>query len=250
MLNFLKHKFSRKDKVIAKWGVSHLVAALMVGVLLAGGLLIWQSRRDEGRVAELNQQAQQVNDETSPLPPNTADLGGPFILTNQDNQQVSDRDFPGKYLLIYFGYTSCPDMCQTGLQSISRALELLKTDADRVQPLFITVDPARDTPAKLKDYDSAFSPKIIGLTGTPDQIAAVAREYQVYYQKGEGDDQEYEVDHSSLIYLMDPDGHLVTTFDEQADPTTIVAALQKTWAGQALPPQPVAEPAVPAPVQP
>ncbi|MDR3423857.1 MAG: SCO family protein [Alphaproteobacteria bacterium] len=153
-------------------------------------------------------------------------LGGPFTLTNQDGKIVSDRDFAGRYLLIYFGYTFCPDICPTGLQSMSRALDELKGDADKIQPLFITVDPARDTPQRLKDYNSAFNPRIVGLTGSAEQIAAVAKEYQVYYEKGEGD-EDYEVDHSTLIYLMNPAGKLVATFGEETDPQAIVAAFKK-----------------------
>jgi protein SCO1/2 len=229
MMTFLKHKFTRKDKVLAKWSFIHVMIALLAGIALAGWLVVWQVNTDKSRVTELKQQAVETADApASSLPPNTANIGGPFTLTSQDGKSVSDTDFAGKYLLVYFGYTNCPDMCPTGLQSMSRALDMLKTDADKVQPLFITVDPARDTPKRLKEYDSAFHPKIIGLTGSAEQIASVAKEYQVYYEKGEGD-QDYEVDHSSVIYLMDPSGKLVTTFDEEVDPNAIVAALQKAW---------------------
>jgi len=228
MLSFLKHKFSRKDKVLAKWGSLHVAIAVLAGIALAGWLILWQASKDQMRVQELNQQASAVVNQSSTVPPDTTNVGGPFTLTSQNNTPVSDKDFAGKYLLVYFGYTNCPDMCPTGLQSMSRALDMLKTDADKVQPLFITVDPARDTPARLKEYDSAFHPKVIGLTGSAEQIAAVAKEYQVYYEKGEGE-QDYEVDHSSLIYLMDPSGKLVTTFEEEVDPKVIVTALQKAW---------------------
>jgi cytochrome oxidase Cu insertion factor (SCO1/SenC/PrrC family) len=231
MLTFLKHKFTKREKFFAKWSAVHLAVAILAGGALALWLVGIQAHTDKQRVQVLKQDAAQSiaidgSATDSPIPPNNTKLGGPFNLTSQDNKPVSDKDFAGKYLLVYFGYTSCPDMCPTGLQSMSRALDMLKSDADRVQPLFITVDPARDTPKKLKDYDSAFHPKIIGLTGSPDQIAAVAKEYQVYYQKGEGD-QDYEVEHSSLIYLLDPNGNLVTTFSEEVDPKLIVAALQK-----------------------
>ena len=231
MLNFLKHHFTRREKILARWSAVHLLIALLAGIALAAWIVAWQAHGDKNRTQKLQQDAAQVVDQASPIPPNTPKIGGPFALTNQDGAPVSDKDFAGKYLLVYFGYTNCPDMCPTGLQSMSRTLDQLKGDADKVQPLFITVDPARDTSARLKEYDSAFHPKIIGLTGTTDQIAAVAKEYQVYYQKGEGD-QDYEVEHSSVIYLMDPQGNLVTTFDEEVDPGLIVAALQKAWSGQ------------------
>jgi len=231
MLTFLKHKFSKKDKFFAKWSLVHLAVALLGGVLLAAWLLGMHAQREQGRVNQLAQAATESATTDSPIPPNNVKIGGPFTLTSQDGATVTSGDFAGKYLLVYFGYTSCPDMCPTGLQSMSRALDMLGPNADKVQPLFITVDPARDTPKKLKDYDSAFHPKIIGLTGTPEQIAAAAKAYQVYYQKGEGD-QDYEVEHSSLIYLMDPEGNLVTTFDEEVDPKLIVAALNKAGLGQ------------------
>ncbi len=208
----------------------HLAIAALAGICLALGLLVWQSQNDAARVDDLQQIASAETDNSGiNIPPNTGHVGGAFTLTGQDGQTVSDKDFAGKYLLVYFGYTSCPDMCPTGLQSMSRALDMMGPSADKVQPLFITVDPARDTPKRLKEYDSSFHPKIIGLTGSTDQIAAVAKEYQVYYKKGEGD-QDYEVDHSSVIYLMSPNGDLVTTFDEEVDPKQIVAALQKATA--------------------
>lgn len=230
MLTFLKHKFSKKDKYIAKWSAEHLAIALLAGLALAVWLFVWQSHSDMERVQEMKHDAIQAANNAGSLPTDMGKVGGPFTLTNQDGHPVTDQDFAGKYLLVYFGYTSCPDMCPTGLQSMSRALDQLGADADKVQPLFITVDPARDTPQKLKEYDSAFSPRIVGLTGSPEQIAAVAKEYQAYYQKGEGD-EEYEVEHSSLIYLMSPKGDLVTTFDEEVDPKAIVAAVQKALAG-------------------
>ncbi|MDE2029277.1 MAG: SCO family protein [Alphaproteobacteria bacterium] len=195
---------------------------------------MWESRKAEERVEALQQESMVTPANPVPRTPLTGKIGGPFTLTDQDGKLVSNTDFSGKYLLVYFGYTMCPDMCPTGLQSIARSLDMLKSEAGKVQPLFITVDPARDTSARLKYYDALFNPKIIGLTGTAEQIAAVAKEYQVYYKKGEGD-QDYVVDHSALIYLMDPKGNLVTTFDEQAPPKTIADALRKAWGEPPLP---------------
>ena len=230
MLTFLKHKFTKKEKTLARWSFVHVVAALVVGIALAGWLVLWQSNKDQERITEIKRDAVSTVATAGAVPPSVDKIGGAFALTSQDGKPVSDKDFPGKYLLVYFGYTSCPDMCPTGLQSISRALDQLKAEADKVQPLFITVDPARDTAARLKEYDASFHPKIIGLTGTAEQIAAVAKEYQVYYKKGEGD-ADYEIEHSSQIYLMSPDGGFITTFDEEVDPKLIVAALQKAWGG-------------------
>jgi protein SCO1 len=154
------------------------------------------------------------------------DIGGPFALTDGDGQQVTDQTYRGKWLLVYFGFTSCPDVCPTGLSNIAGALQQLGPDAERVQPLFITVDPERDTVAMMKDYVAAFDKRIAGLTGTPEQIAAVAREYRVYYKRvGEGDD--YTMDHSVVLYVMDPDGNYSTVLRHNLAPAEIAAALKE-----------------------
>ena len=139
-------------------------------------------------------------------------IGGPFTLTDGAGRTVTDADFRGRYLLVYFGYTFCPDVCPTTLNQVAEALERLGSRADRLQTVFITVDPARDTAKVVSDYAAAFSPRIRGLTGTPEQIASVAREYRVYYevQKPAAAGGEYTVDHSSILYLMDPQGHFLT----------------------------------------
>jgi len=138
-------------------------------------------------------------------------LGGQFTLEDGTGKQVSDRDFRGKYMLVYFGYTFCPDVCPTTLNEVADAMDRLGAKADRLQPIFITVDPKRDTPAVVKEYAAAFSPRLIGLTGTPEQIAKVAKEYRVYYAEhrtGPGPN-DYSMDHSSILYLMGPDGRFV-----------------------------------------
>ncbi|MBV9117911.1 MAG: SCO family protein [Acetobacteraceae bacterium] len=145
----------------------------------------------------------------------TAAIGGPFTLENGNGQAVTDRDFRGKYMLVYFGYTYCPDVCPTTLTEVAGALDKLGPKAARVQPIFITVDPQRDTPAVIKQYTGAFSPRIVGLTGTPDQIAAVERAYHVYAAKhvtGPGPN-DYGMDHSSVLYLMGPDGRFIAPLD-------------------------------------
>jgi protein SCO1/2 len=137
-------------------------------------------------------------------------IGGPFTLEDGNGHQVTDRDFRGRYLLVYFGYTFCPDVCPTTLNEVATALDALGKKADHVKAVFITVDPKRDTPAVVRDYAASFSPRIEGLTGTPEQIEAVAREYRVYFapQPATGG-AGYTVDHSSILYLMDPDGRFV-----------------------------------------
>jgi protein SCO1/2 len=140
-----------------------------------------------------------------------ARIGGPFTLTDQSGKRVSDTSFPGKYKLIYFGYTFCPDICPVDLQLIGRGLAAFeKSDparAAKVQPIFITTDPQRDTPAVLKEYVSNFHPRLIGLTGTPDEIAAVAKGHGVYYSKRESSGMsDYLVDHVRVAILFDPQG--------------------------------------------
>lgn len=148
---------------------------------------------------------------------NRADAtGGPFTLENTDGQTVTNATYRGKYLRVYFGYTYCPDICPTTLQAIANRLDLLGSKANAVAPVFITVDPARDTPAVTKRYTAAFSSRLIGLTGTAAEIAAVAREYPVYYAKhvtGPGPDN-YAMDHSSVIYLTGRVGRFIAPIPE------------------------------------
>jgi len=136
-------------------------------------------------------------------------LGGPFTLTAGDGASVTEHSFPGKYLLIYFGYTFCPDACPTTLGNVAGALAKLGPDAAKLQPLFITVDPKRDTAKVMGDYVKAFDPRIVGLTGSPEQITAVARAFKVYVSPHTGEGASYLVDHSSFLYLMNPDGKFV-----------------------------------------
>lgn len=147
---------------------------------------------------------------TSPIGVSTA-AGGPFSLTGGNGATVTDQTYRGKWELVFFGYTYCPDLCPTTLNTITDALTALGPLADKVQPIFITIDPKRDTPAVIGDYVRNFSPRIVGLTGSPEAIAAVAKEYKVYYavhRTGNGAD-DYLMDHSGFVYLMDPDGHFV-----------------------------------------
>lgn len=147
-------------------------------------------------------------------------IGGPFTLTDQDGKTVSDKDFAGKLMLVYFGFTNCPDICPTGLQTIAIAMDELGAAGAKVQPILITVDPERDTPPVMKEYVQAFHERLIGLTGTPEQIAAVARAYRVYYQKVQLKDSSlgYSVDHSGFIYLMDGQGRYLAHFRHDATP--------------------------------
>lgn len=155
-----------------------------------------------------------------------AAIGGPFKLTDQNGKLRSDADFRGRYALVFFGYTNCPDVCPTTLQTLTDAMTALGPKADKVTPVFITVDPDRDTAKALKDYAANFTPRLVMLTGSPADIAAVAKEYRVYYAKA-GEGPNYAMDHTALIYLMGPDGTYVTHYAPQATADDIAKDLSK-----------------------
>ena len=146
-------------------------------------------------------------------------VGGPFQLVNQDGQPVDQTILNGKWSLVFFGFTYCPDYCPTTLTSLEATRQLLGAEAEDMQIVFVSVDPERDTPEALKTYLSSdgFPPGVIGLTGTPEQIAAAANTYRAYYQKvGEGDD--YVMNHSLTVYLMGPDGRFRSALSHDLGP--------------------------------
>jgi cytochrome oxidase Cu insertion factor (SCO1/SenC/PrrC family) len=142
------------------------------------------------------------------------DVGGPFHLIDQDGRARSDREFRGHWMLVYFGYTSCPDVCPTTLEEIVDALRGLGAKGQNIVPVFITLDPARDSPATLRNYLAAFDPRLVGLTGSAEQIDSVARAYRVYFAKRPLAGGNYSVDHANTIYLMAPDGRFAGTLDD------------------------------------
>ena len=152
-------------------------------------------------------------------------IGGAFTLTDNTGKHVTDQDFHGKYTLVFFGFTSCP----AGLQLIAGALEKLGTKARRITPIFISVDPQRDTPEKLTAYVKNFDIRLVGLTGTPEEIAAVAKAYKVYYAKVPSKERpdDYTMDHTSIIYVMDPKGEFVTRFTTATSVDEMAAKLGK-----------------------
>jgi protein SCO1/2 len=160
-------------------------------------------------------------------PAEAAAIGGPFELIDQDGGTVTDASYRGKFLLVYFGYTYCPDSCPTALNDMAEALDGLGDLRARIQPLFITIDPARDTEAVLKPFTAAFDAGIVGLTGSAEQIAKVAREYRVEYRRDGTAGGDYTMAHSSVIYLIDPQGRFVTEFGHATDPETIRARLRQ-----------------------
>jgi protein SCO1/2 len=154
-------------------------------------------------------------------------VGGPYALTDQDGHPRSSADFRGKFQLIYFGYTFCPDVCPTTLAIMAAAMDKLGPAQNRIVPIFITVDPARDKPEVLKKYLAAFGPRFVGLTGAPDQLAPVEKEYRVYAKKQPLPGGNYSMTHSSVIYLMGPDGKLVSFYNDEASPDDLAKDIRE-----------------------
>ena len=154
-------------------------------------------------------------------------VGGPFRLLDQDGRQRTDADFRGKPFLVFFGFTHCPDICPTTLFEMSEVLRRLSPDAANTAVLFISVDPERDTPEKLKEYLSSFHPRIVGLTGSPQEIAEVEKTYRVYAKKIPLDGGGYTMDHSAIVYLMDKDGRFVAPFNLKRNADEAAADLRR-----------------------
>jgi protein SCO1 len=169
---------------------------------------------------------------SAPPPLQGATMGGPFTLTDQNGRRVSDRDFAGKYRLVYFGYTFCPDVCPVDMQVIGAGLRRFEADqparAARVQPIFVTVDPARDTPPVLRQFVAAFHPRMIGLTGSEAEIAQVARRYRIFYERGEaGAGGGYMVNHSRMAVLYGPEGEPIAMIPHDQGPDGVAAELER-----------------------
>ena len=157
-------------------------------------------------------------------------IGGRFTLISQDGRPVTDADFRGKNILVFFGFTNCPDVCPLTLNNISRAMVLLGADANKIQPLFISVDPLRDTPNVLRKYLKHFDHRIIGLTGTPKQVVAVQRAYRIFAQRRNavgGSSDDYLMDHTSISYMMGPSGEFKTFFSNGSTPEEFVTKIRQ-----------------------
>ena len=194
----------------------------LVGLLAAGAL--WQ-------LGDLRQQSATVTtvtEDASP-PAEPVEFGGPFSLTDQDGMRRTDMDFRGKYMLIFFGYTHCPDVCPTTLAVEAEALGKIGARANQIVPILISVDPRRDTPERLKDYLSAFGSNFVGLTGTDEEIEQAADAYEVYYMAhldGRfGGAEDYSVDHTGNVYLMSPEGKFVAYYSPGIRPDELAADL-------------------------
>jgi protein SCO1 len=156
----------------------------------------------------------------------TTQIGGPFTLVDDTGATVTEKNIAGKPYVMYFGYTFCPDVCPTTLLDLSRWIKKLGPDADRLNYVFVTVDPERDTVQSMHAYLSSFDKHIRGYSGTPAEIAQIAKEYRVYYKKVPTEDGGYTMDHTAVLYLMGPDGKLVTAIPYQEDDASAIAKLK------------------------
>lgn len=193
-----------------------LLAALLLALLVAGTLVLWPRGTADA--------------ESPPLA--GATIGGPFNLVDQNGQPYGDRNLKGRYALVYFGYSYCPDVCPTDLARMMQGLKLFEaSDADRaakVQPVFITIDPARDTPPVVKQFVSAFHPRLIGLTGDQAAVDQALKSYRIYARKtGPEDTGDYLMDHSANGYLFDTEGQPMVLFAQSDTPQAIAAALDR-----------------------
>ena len=195
-----------------------LAAAVMIGAIAvaAGATALWMG---------LALRAQVQSGATK--------IAGPFTLVDDTGAQVSEADLKGKPTVMYFGYTFCPEVCPTTLTDLAQWMQMIGQDADRLNYVFVTVDPERDTPKVMHDYVSAFDPRIRGLTGTSEQIAKVAKEYGVYYKRIPTSDGGYVMDHSAVLYMMDPNVRFVGVIPYQEDTAKAVAKLKKLAAQSA-----------------
>lgn len=156
-------------------------------------------------------------------------IGGPFTLTDQAGKRVTEKDFLGHPMLVFFGYTHCPDVCPSGLQVMAAALDKLGAKGDKVTPVFITFDGERDTPDIMAEYVKSFHPRLIGLTGNKDEIAAAAKAYRVFYQRvpSETGASDYTFDHTAIMYLMGADGNFITHIPNTTNVDQVVSILDK-----------------------
>ena len=185
-----------------------IALAVLVGILCAVGVLLWQTAGGGQGTTQ------------------TSLIGGNFSLVNQDGKPITQANFLGKPTAYFFGYTNCPDACPTTLTDMTDRLKALGPDGDKFNVVFITVDPARDTPPLLKTYLESFDPRITAATGSPEQIADVIKKFRVYAKKV-GDGDNYTFDHSTAVYLMDAQGNLVTLMDYQEPRDEAIAKMRR-----------------------
>jgi protein SCO1/2 len=190
-----------------------IVAGFLIGAIGGAAMLALTESRTERAVATSGK----------------ALIGGPFALTDQNGKTVTDQDFRGRFMLVFFGFTHCPDICPAELQVMSQSLDALGPKAEEVVPIFITLDPERDTPEVMGAYVKNFGPRVMGLTGSPESIATAAKAYRIAYSKFQQDpaSSDYSIDHSALVYLMGKDGEYVTHFAYGTPPDKMTEGLKR-----------------------
>jgi protein SCO1/2 len=207
---------------LIRWATVAAIVILMLGVAMlefAPGL--------RQLVRPASDQTASASAEDTVTVPADVSIGGPFTLVDDKDHAVTDADYHRHWMLMFFGYSNCPDECPLTLQKMATALKELGPLADKIAPLFVTVDPARDTPSRLADYLSNFDPRITGLTGTEEQIAAVAKAYRVYYSPGQNEQSGADlISHSTFLYLMNPNGKLAALYPQDVTAARLVAALR------------------------
>ncbi|XP_028760925.1 protein SCO1 homolog 1, mitochondrial [Neltuma alba] len=203
--------------------VSWLSFLLLVAT--GAGLIYYYDREKKRHIEEINNASKAVKEGPSA---GKAAIGGPFNLINHDGKRVTEKDFLGNWTLIYFGFTHCPDICPDELQKLAAAVDKIKKKSGiEIVPVFISVDPERDTVEQVREYVKEFHPKLIGLTGSSDEIKNVARAYRVYYMKTTEEDSDYLVDHSIVMYLMGPDMQFVKFFGKNNDVDSLTDGIIK-----------------------
>lgn len=205
---------ARPASRIAQRGLAILAGGALLLLVGIGGALLWLKPSPQS---------------LGPSLPVGVAIGGPFSLTDETGAAVTEASYRGRHMLIFFGFTYCPDVCPTELAKVAATLDLLGADAARIAPLFVSVDPERDAPDQLAQYTDLFHPSIIGLTGTEAQVGAAARAFRVYYNKVRTgpEPSAYTMDHSAFIYLMGPDGAFRQFFSPQATPEQMAATIRR-----------------------
>ena len=202
-----------------KHRIAIIFVAVILGLVLAAAMATMQKKtmgHQGGRLMAVTNDA----------------FAGPFSLTDHHGKRVSEKDYAGKYRLIYFGFTFCPAICPTELAKMTKALNAMGDKAQDIQPLFITVDPERDTPEKMKSYVSLFHPSLVGLSGTPEEIKKTLKDYKIYAAKAQDPSMsDYTMDHSSFIYFIAPDDRLLQIF-KMPDTPEYMTGIMGQWIEQ------------------
>ncbi|KAK9807009.1 hypothetical protein WJX72_010700 [[Myrmecia] bisecta] len=194
-------------------------ASLVLTLATGGGILYYFNTQKAKKLEDIRTQAASVG---------KAAIGGPFQLVDQTGKPFSDKNLLGKFALLYFGFTYCPDICPDELEKVAQAISAVEKDTGiQVQPVFISIDPERDSVPQVREYVKEFHPRMIGLTGTMDQVKAAARAYRVYFTKTDDEGPDYLVDHSIIEYLIDPKGEFVTFYGKNFTAKELAESMKK-----------------------